>query len=139
MRETDTVTKAWRDAIASGDLESIDRLLGAGVDIDARDEHNQTALMNAARDGRTAVAGLLIDRGARLDHTAKYGLTALMLAVLRSNVDVVRMLVGAGADLDVRGTGAPGFDGKTALDFAQGLGSDTMIEILRRETSKPSS
>ena len=80
--------------------------------------------MNAARDGHAAVVRLLVDRGAQVNHTAKYGLTALMLAVIRSHVDVVRVLVDAGADLQVKGTGAPGFHGKTALDLAEGLGSE---------------
>ena len=130
------MTKDWLDAIAAGDLESIDRLIAGGADVDARDEHNQTAVMNAARDGHAAVVRLLVDRGAQVNHTAKYGLTALMLAVIRSHVDVVRVLVDAGADLQVRGTGAPGFHGKTALDLAEGLGSEVMVEIIRGRSDR---
>jgi ankyrin repeat protein len=125
------MTKEWRTATDGGDLDAIARLLDEGADVDARDEHGQTALMNAARDGREAVVRLLVERGAALDVSAKYGLTALMLAVLRSRVAVVRILAEAGADPLPRGTGAPGFAGKTALDLAAGLQSEEMTAILR--------
>ena len=108
----------WQAAVKAGDVETLERLLAAGHDIDARDEHGQTALMVAAREGRTAVVRFLAGRGADLNHTAKFHLTALMLAVINGRAAIVRALVDAGADLTVRGTGAPGFHDKTALDLA---------------------
>ena len=45
---------------------------------------------------------------------------ALMLAAINGRTEVVRILVDTGADLGLRGTGAPGFAGKTALDLAIG-------------------
>jgi ankyrin repeat protein len=109
---------AWKAAVLADDLGALARLLDEGVDIDAKDDHGQTALMSTARDGRTEVVRFLIGRGADLNHTAKYHLTALMLAVVNARVPIVRALVDAGADLATRGTGAPGFDNKTALDLA---------------------
>ena len=126
------MTAEWRQATGCGDLAAIERLLDSGVDVDARDEHGQTALMNAARDGRTDVVRLLAARGARLDHTAKFGLTALMLSVIRGHVDAARVLVEAGADLHVQGRGAPGFHGKTAWDLAVAGGSESMKDLFRR-------
>ena len=93
--------------------DELERLLASGADIDARDEHGQTALMLAAREGRAQSAAWLVGHGATLDVTAKYGLSALMLAVVNGHVDVVRTLVRAGANLELQGTGAPGFAGKT--------------------------
>ena len=74
--------------------------------------------MVAARDGRTAAAQFLVGRGADLNHTAKFHLTALMIAVINGRVAIVRALVDAGADLTVRGSGAPGFHDRDALDLA---------------------
>ena len=37
---------------------------------------------------------------------------------LLGHVDVARVLARSGADLSIRGTGAPGFAGKTAHDLA---------------------
>lgn len=99
--------------------------------MNARDEQGQTALMRAALRGHREVVESLIGGGADLDHTAKYHLTALMLAVLNGHTDVVRLLVEAGANLGVRGTGAPGFAGKTALDLAEAHGDAEMVDVLR--------
>jgi ankyrin repeat protein len=72
----------------------------------------------------------LVERGAALNCTAKYGFSALMVAVVRGHVDVVRRLANAGADGSLRGTGAPGFTNKTALDLAIARSDRDMIEIL---------
>jgi uncharacterized protein len=129
------VTREWEDAVNRGAIVELQRLLTSGADINARDGHGQTALMLAARDGHSALVAWLIEHGAALDHTAKFGLSALMLAVIRQHVAIVRELTDAGADRSVRGTGAPGFAGKTALDLAMGLDHAEMIEILRSAPS----
>jgi ankyrin repeat protein len=54
----------------------------------------------------------------------------LMLAVINGHVDVVRTLVRAGANLAVRGTGAPGFADKTAMDLAVARGGQEMVDVL---------
>ena len=122
----------WRLAVEAADLAAMDALLTAGADINARDQHGQTALMNAASDGQIEVVRLLADRGADLNHRAKYGLTAVMLAVVRGHTEVVRILVEAGADLMPVGTGAPGFHGKTATDLARARGDAQLLELLNR-------
>jgi hypothetical protein len=53
-----------------------------------------------------------------LNVTAKYNLTALMLAIVAGHAAVALGLARAGTDLGVKGTGAPGFIGKTAYDLA---------------------
>ena len=73
--------REWHEATNAGDLNRVCALLDEGADIDARDEHGQTALMNAAYRGDAELVQLLIGRGASLNCTAKYRLTALMLAV----------------------------------------------------------
>ena len=125
------MSRDWEDAVHRGSIDELQRLLASGADIDARDRHGQTALMLAAVEGYGHVVGWLVERGAALDHTAKYGLSALMLAVICGHVDVVRRLTDAGASLSLRGTGAPGFAEKTALDLAVARDSTEMVEILR--------
>jgi len=108
----------WRDAAVYGDAAQIERLLAENIAIDSRDRYGQTALMLAAMYGRSAVVRLLIDHDADLDATAKYSLSALMLAIVNRHVDIAMILIDAGADTQLRGSGAPGFSGKTALDLA---------------------
>jgi uncharacterized protein len=128
----------WEQAVRRGDLECLRRLLTAGADINSRDKYGQTALMIAARTGESSVVRFLVNNGAGLDYTAKYGLSALMLAVIGGHADIVRALVEAGADLTIRGTGAPGFAGKTALDLATAQSRSDLAAMLRG-SSRPQS
>lgn len=124
------MTPEWQEAVRRGAVAELDALLSRGADIDARDRHGQTAVMLAAMDGQARVVGFLATHGADLDHTAKFGLSATMLAVVRAHGDVVRVLVGAGADLELKGTGAPGFAGKTAYDLAVERGDQALMVLL---------
>ena len=126
------MTREWEQAARRGSIEALERLLQNGADLNARDGHGQTALMIAAAEGHTAAVAWLAERGALLDRTAKYGLSALMLAVVRGHVDVVRTLVSHEADASLRGSGAPGFAEKTALDLAVARNDAEMIRLLTR-------
>jgi uncharacterized protein len=92
--------------------------------------------MLAAAAGNGDVVDWLTGHGAALDHTAKFGLSALMLAVVRGHTGIVRKLAAAGSSLELCGTGAPGFAGKTALDLATARGDAEIIGILRSAAQK---
>jgi uncharacterized protein len=109
---------AWERAVTGGDVEMVRQLLRAGANVNARDRYGQTALMLAAHRGHWEMVEVLVAAGADLNVAAKYNLTALMLAIVAGHVTVARLLARAGTDLTVRGTGAPGFMGKTAYDLA---------------------
>ncbi|HEU0007871.1 MAG TPA: ankyrin repeat domain-containing protein [Nitrospiraceae bacterium] len=120
----------WEDAVRRGDANIMRDLLSRSIDPNARDRHGQTGLMLAAHAGHLAAVQLLIDHGADLNVTAKFGLNAVMLAVIAGHKEIVQALVHAGADLTLRGTGAPGFSGKTAADLAAARGwNDLAIEL----------
>jgi ankyrin repeat protein len=125
----------WEQAVRQGDLKALQQLL-VGVDIHARDRYGQTALMIAAQRGLVNVVTFLVEHGAGLDHTAKYGLSALMLAVIGGHIEIVRTLVTAGADLAIRGAGAPGFAGKTALDLAAAQDRSDMADLLKPSSAQ---
>ena len=112
----------WRRAAIAGDTEALGRLLAEGLDIDSRDKYGQTALMLAARHGRDDAVRLLLDKGADMNVTAKFGLSALMLAIVNRHERTARQLVDAGANTRLRGSGAPGFAGKTAHQLAMDAG-----------------
>jgi ankyrin repeat protein len=112
----------WADAIERADVAGIRDLLERGTDVDARDRRGQTGLMRAAHAGHRGVVELLVAHGADLDVTAKFGLSALMLAVVAGHAEIAELLVRAGADVSLRGSGAPGFAGKTAGELALARG-----------------
>ena len=97
--------------------------------MNALDRYGQTALMVAAVRGHLPAVRALVEAGADLDHRAKFGLTAILLAVVNEHVEVAKVLASAGADLAVEGTGAPGFEGKTATDLARERGFHQLIAL----------
>jgi len=121
----------WQEAAERGDAATLSRLLDLGEDVNSLDRFGQTALMLVARNGHTEAVRILLKSGADLDCTAKYHLSALMLAVINDHASIVRLLVEAGADTHIRGTGAPGFADKTAVDLAEDLGRELISELLR--------
>ena len=125
------MTQEWENAVRQGDSATLARLIEAGADLDAKNQHGQTGLMLSARDGRLDVVCLLIDHGADLDHTAKFHLSALMLSVINGRTEIVQLLVDAGADRSLRGSGAPGFHEKTALDLAMALQGQEFVSALQ--------
>lgn len=74
---------------------------------------------------------MVAEQGAEADHTAKYGLSATMLGAVKGRTDIVRTLARAGATLDLRGSGAPGFEGKTALGLAIDMGHTGVVDTLK--------
>ena len=125
-------------AAFNGDVDELAELIADGADIDALNKYGMTPLMIAVTRGHAPLAGWLIERGADLDHTAKYGMSALMLAAVYGHTDILAALVKAGAQTDIRATGAPGFQGKTALDLARDRGDAVMIGLLSDQTRPPS-
>jgi len=123
----------WEEAIKRGDLEAIRGWLDCGADVDSRDRYGQTALMLAAHAGNPEVVKVLIAYRANLNVTAKHGLSALMVALVAGHPESARLLAEAGADLSLRGTGSPGFAGKTALDLAVERNLRDLFPILQPE------
>jgi hypothetical protein len=121
----------WDEAVARGDVAAVRQLLAAGLEIDARDHHGQTALMRAAHLGHLALVEALVAGGADLDATAKYRLSALMLAIIAGHAAIARVLARAGSDLAHTASGAPGFAGRTAWDLAAARGMDDLLPELR--------
>jgi len=127
----------WELAAREGDARGLAALLAAGADVDARDSHGQTALMLAAHAGHLEAVRTLVAAGAELDVAGKFGLTAMMLAVVGAHPSVAELLASAGADLRARGTGAPGFAGKTASALAHDQGLHELAAKLAFDESSP--
>jgi ankyrin repeat protein len=123
--------KEWKDATKQGDVEKVRLLLEKGADINSKDQHGQTALMNATHAGQVELVRLLIEKGADLNVTAKYNLTALMLALIIHQVEIAQLLIEAGADVNTRSRRI--FHGKTALYLAERGGHSGIAALLKEK------
>jgi uncharacterized protein len=125
------MNKEWKEATKRGDLERVRSLLENGADINSKDEHGQTALMNAAHAGHVQLVRLLIEKGTDLNVTAKYNLSALMLSLIAHQTEIAQLLIEAGADVNMHST--RDFYGKTALFLAEYGGHHEIAALLKQK------
>lgn len=115
-------------AASQSGSRTVQALLNAGANIEARNKDGMTALMRAASPigNNTANVQLLLNAGANIDARDNKGMTALMWAVLLHNPDVVEILLANGADVELREKA-----GRTALDFASKQGFTDIVQLLK--------
>ncbi len=89
-------------AIIDGDQAVIRRALTQGVNPNARNKYDDTALIWAVNQGDAALAKTLLDRGANPNLTGSYGRTALHWAVRNGFPPLAELLIAAGAKPDAR-------------------------------------
>ena len=111
------MTATSSDRPTRAEVEALEALLRAGVDIHARDARGMTPLTQAALEGHREFVEVLLRAGADSDAPGQDGRTALIWAILRDarsrSRHIVRLLLDAGADPDARDE-----QGGTALMYA---------------------
>jgi len=105
---------ALHRAVLAGDVEGLEALLAADVEVDRRDGRGMTALMHAADNGRPLLAGPLLASNADPNVRAPDGATALFMAAAQGHTEVVAQLMRAGAEVSAKGP-----QGMTATDVAR--------------------
>jgi len=112
-------------AAAENHVPTMETLVAAGADLEARQREGKTALAVAAQNRRARATEVLLKAGANVDGVDKEGNTALHHAVYRGALDVVQALVEAGAAVDLPDNG-----GRTALQDAAVMGFPRVAEYL---------
>ena len=81
------------DIVYNGNLEQVKACLKHDtVDIDGRDQHGYTALMNACQKGHDHIAEYLLDEGADIEAKMAFGeCTALALACQEGHSSTTRL------------------------------------------------
>jgi hypothetical protein len=106
-------------AAESGDVEEVERLLPR-ADLNARNRHGTTVLMNAARCGQAQIVRLLLEHGADPNLTRNDKFTALALAAFFGHTETVKILLEFGARTEsVTRCGASAQTWATARTFAE--------------------
>ncbi|CAE7706815.1 ANK1 [Symbiodinium sp. CCMP2592] len=111
----------------------VKRLLNKGADKDARSEDGSTALMLAAREGKTESLKALLERDAEKDCQNSEGHTALMLAMQGGHEECFKLLLDRGAKRGLKSSA-----GKTVFElsaenakFRALLGTTALMEAAR--------
>lgn len=94
-------------------------------DLDRQGFNGETALMYAARLGKTEYVVELIDRGASLDMTNNDGNSAMWLACYGNDIHTLKALIDAGANINVQND-----NGATPLIYSASAGREAMVQCL---------
>ena len=86
---------ALLDAIASSDVDTIQKLIQSGLDLNERDENGSTALHWAAANGTTPVIDCLLQNGADVAVKDSEGRTPSMVAQAAGRKDSAALIVSA--------------------------------------------
>jgi len=126
MVSGDISLKALLTAAYNGHVEEVNALLAAkGADVNAKNEHGNTALILAAKKGNVEMVNDLLKKGAYVDAQNKDGHTALIVAAIYGNVEVVNDLLKKGADVNAKNK-----HGNTALIVAAIYGHVEVVNAL---------
>ena len=87
-------------AVLSGELEMVEMVLNASVDINIVDERRRTSLFQAAAAGQSEICSLLIDKGANVNKCTQAGETPLFIASQEGHIDVVKLLLQLSCDVN---------------------------------------
>lgn len=118
-------------AARSGDVAAVRKQLDAGAKIDAPESSNgRAALHFAAKEGRTEVVALLLERNADLRVTDNIGKAPLFLAGEAGRTEVVKQLLEAAASRGVDIVNASDKGGRTPLMWTAGMGNPDSVALL---------
>ncbi|MFC1659014.1 ankyrin repeat domain-containing protein [Pseudomonadota bacterium] len=130
-REKENLAVTLIKAAKNGDIETVEFLIDAKVDVNQADKHGWTALMSAAQKGHTKIAQTLIGARAEVHQISRNGWTALMLAAKYGHIEIAQILIGAEVNVDQADK-----DGWTALIFAAKYGGIDTLDLLLQHTKK---
>ena len=114
IQDHKNVTKMLHETVTSdSNVDILEMLIDAGVDINGVDNNERTALMFAARAGNARAVKTLIEHKANVTHTDNHGRNALFYAIENDTPELIDILIGNGIDVNQTNN-----QGNTALTYA---------------------
>jgi hypothetical protein len=92
--------KDFIDACFKNDIANVFKYLNDGVDINYKDENNNTGLMAASYGENEDLVVILLYKRADANIVNKYGNTALTMACDKGNYAIAKLLIESGADIN---------------------------------------
>ena len=125
FRKKKITEQQFLEMCKEGNTQGVIAAINAGVNVNAKDNDDVTALMCAADFGHTETVNALIKAGSDVNAKSNtIGVTALMLAAANGHTETVNALIDAGAD-DLTDN-----DGNTALMYASAIGNAETVNAL---------
>lgn len=90
------------ELIERGNLEIVEQLINAGINVNAEDTVQEKALIVALENGYTEIAKLLIKNHADINARSADGNTALMIALEKGYADIVGLLIRKKQDINAQ-------------------------------------
>lgn len=105
--------ESFLNRAGAGSKDTIKLFLRAGMDVNARGNNGETALMQAVINNNVEIVELLIKKRADMNAKNDDGYTALIIASFKGYTDIMNLLIGKGADMNAKNN-----NGETALMLA---------------------
>ncbi len=116
-------------AAAEGDINTVEKLLSGGYDVNGKDEEGMTALMRAAKAGKKEMCEFLLSQKAGTFMVKGGDNSALTFAIMSGNKDIVDLILAASPEnIEKAVSGARGID--RALGDAVRYGTLEMARYL---------
>ncbi len=109
--------------VINNKLDSVERFLELGADVDSQDDQGITPLWVSAEQGNVPMCALLLQHGAQVNHADKKGVTALHRAALKGHDIVCALLLEHSALLTVNV-----HQGGTPLHYAAKAGNKELCK-----------
>merc|ERR1719219_2771531 len=115
-----------RTAASTNNTDMMYNLIAKGVNVNASDEQQRTALHFAASKGYSEVVNVLLQYGADPNAKDVLGNTALHLAACTNHIEVVTLLLRGGTDVTTLDN-----SGRTPMQLAQ-----SKLKLLQKNSTK---
>jgi len=116
--------------VKEGDMDALSEKLDAGLDVNCRDEE-QNSLLHLAAEGEPGIVEELMKRKINVNAQNRMGQTALMQAVTYEDAEIVTLLLEAGASIEQKDV-----DGKDAKALAEDISDETIQRALGVEVKE---
>ena len=117
--------ESFLNRVEVGSKEIIELFIKAGMDVNAKGNYGETALMLASVHNNIEMINFLIEKGADVNGQSNAGYTPLMFASSEGLLDVVKLLIENGANVNAQNN-----DGETALMLASLNDKSEAVKLL---------